>query len=46
MVIMSILVVAVFIWLVFNHPFKGEKVEDTYEYFMRKVEKKDREGGI
>lgn len=39
----SFLVVAVFIWLVFNIPFKGETVHDTYEFFLDQIRKEDGE---
>ena len=42
MLIISILIVAIFFWLVLNHPFKGE-VEDTYDYYLEKKEKREKE---
>ncbi|WP_164731110.1 hypothetical protein [Anoxybacter fermentans] len=35
MLIISFIVVMIFIWLVFNHPFKGKEVQDTYNYFLK-----------
>lgn len=36
--LVSIVVVAIFLWLVFNLPFKEKQVEDTYERFLQEVE--------
>ncbi len=46
MLIISVLVVAMFIWLIFNHPFKEREVEDTYGYFLEKIKEKDRHGQV
>lgn len=37
----SFLVVAMFIWLVFNVPFKGETLYDTYEFFFDQVREEE-----
>lgn len=39
----SFLVVAIFIWLVFNNPYKEKLVRDTYENFLREVEDERRQ---